>query len=79
MWSVAISEIAKAIAEIFNYKETATERQSETNVIKKSKNKDKACNVAEEIIFIADKFIADTDEKTQRKYARLRKKFFKYN
>lgn len=82
-----IREIASAIKEIFSYKDTQKERQSEEVIIKDSKNLQKAVNYAEQIIFLVDRFFfADLTKVKmlevndfEREYFKLRKKFFKYN
>ena len=79
MWGMAIAEISKIFSSFFNYEQTATERQSETYTIKSSKKSDKAIDIAEKIIFLADEEIKHSDQKTQKKYEKLRKQFFKYN
>ena len=79
MWGIAIAEISKIFSSFFNYEQTATERQSETYTIKSSKKSDKAIDIAEKIIFLADEEIKHSDQKTQKKYEKLRKQFFKYN
>ena len=79
MWGYAIAEISKIFSSFFNYEQTATERQSETYTIKGSKKSDKAIDIAEKIIFLADEEIKHSDQKTQKKYEKLRKQFFKYN
>ena len=79
MWGMAIAEISKIFSSFFNYEQTVTERQSETYTIKSSKKSDKAIDIAEKIIFLADEEIKHSDQKTQKKYEKLRKQFFKYN
>lgn len=82
-----IKEIASAIKEAFSYGNTKTSRQSETVVIKNTKNLRKANDYAEQIIFLVDRFFFSDISKLepidldhfQHEYFKLRKKFFKYN
>lgn len=65
-----------ALSEFFKSVTTCKEQQSETVVIKESKNSHKAINYAEKIIFyIEEKFDLSED----KQYQRLRRLFFKYN
>lgn len=80
MWGYAVAEISKIFSSFFSYEQTATERQSETYTIKGSKKSEKAINIAEKIIFLADEEIKQhSTEKVQKKYQKLRKQFFKFN
>lgn len=79
MFSQAIAEIAKVLSQFFAYEQTSVEHQSETHTIKSSKNSKKAIDYAEKIIFLCDKEIEKSDSKTQKKYQKLRRCFFKYN
>jgi len=75
-----IAEIAKVFSEFFSYEQTSVEHQSETHTIKTAKNTKKAIDYAEKIIFLCDEEIKKySDEKTQKKYQKFRKCFFKYN
>ena len=80
MFSQMIAEIAKVLSQFFAYEQTSVEHQSETHSIKDSKNSKKAIDYAEKIIFLCDKEIEEhSDNKTQKKYQKLRRCFFKYN
>jgi len=80
MFTQMIAEIAKVFSEFFSYEQTSVEHQSETHTIKTAKNTKKAIDYAEKIIFLCDEEIRKySDEKTQKKYKKLRKCFFKYN
>jgi len=80
MFTQMIAEIAKVFSEFFSYEQTSVEHQSETHTIKNAKNTKKAIDYAEKIIFLCDEEIKQySDEKTQKKYQKLRKCFFKYN
>lgn len=75
-----IAEIAKVFSQFFSYEQTSVEHQSETHTIKNSKNAKKAIDYAEKIIFLCDDEIRKfSDQKTQKKYEKYRKCFFKYN
>ena len=74
MYSV-ITAFFTSITEACKCLTTSKERQSETEVVKAKKRKDKAINIAEKIIFMADK----TELKDNRRYKTYRKLFFKYN
>lgn len=72
----AITAFFTALSEYFKSVTVAKEHQSETRVIRNSKNDNKALNYAEKLIFHIDKnYDVDQDE-TYQKY---REKFFKYN
>ncbi len=76
----AIEEVSKIFSSFFNYETVAKEKQAETTVIKGGKNKAKAVEYAEKIIFLVDDLVEKkAEEKTQKKYKKLRKNFFKYN
>ena len=72
----SITAIFTAISEGFKSFTTTKEHQSETDVLKSLKKKNKAIEYAEKIIFLVDEYdeLAST-----KKYQRLRKQFFKYN
>lgn len=71
----AIVALLTSISEGLKAFSISKERQSETEIVKSKKNKDKAINIAEKIIFMADK----TELRVDRKYKAYRKLFFKYN
>ena len=71
----AITACFDSISNAFKCFTTSKERQSETEVVKVKKRKDKAINIAEKIIFLADQ----TSLKDNRRYRAYRKLFFKYN
>jgi hypothetical protein len=79
--TTAIAELSKIFSAFFAYETERTERQSETTVIKKQKNVQKAIDTAEKIIFFCDKLVEEKveDKKQQKEYEKLRKRFFKYN
>lgn len=65
-----------AMSEAFKSLTTFKKRQSESDVLKTKKLKTKAVEYAEELIFyIENKFDLSED----KKYQKLRKRFFKYN
>jgi len=71
----AITACFNSISNAFKCFTTSKERQSETEVVRVKKRKDKAINIAEKIIFLADQ----TSLKDNRRYRTYRKLFFKYN
>lgn len=71
----AITACFNSISNAFKCFTASKERQSETEVVKVKKRKDKAINIAEKIIFLADQ----TSLKDNRRYRSYRKLFFKYN
>ena len=71
----AITACFNGISNAFKCFTISKERQSETEVVKVKKRKDKAINIAEKIIFLAEQ----TSLRTNRKYQAYRKLFFKYN
>lgn len=84
----AVESVGTAIQKIFDYGKTRTEHQSETTVIKHSRNLEKACDCAEQLIFLVDSHLTlfseyATSEKEIKDflsdYKKYRKKFFKYN
>lgn len=64
------------LSESFKSLKECKSRQSETDVIKTKKNKEKAVEVAEKIIFYIENAY---NVKEDKKYQRLKKRFFKYN
>lgn len=66
----AVAEIAKVVSSYFGYEQTATERQSETRVIKGGKKQEKAIEYAEQIIFLVDDLIKEQGDKKRRRNTR---------
>lgn len=79
MFLSTLKAIFEAVAKIFGCKDTAIQRQSETAVVKHLKNAEKACNIAEQIIFLVDRKNDISEELFAKTYKKLRKRFFKYN
>jgi len=79
MFTSALTALFEAIAKFFGCKDTSIQRQSETAVVRKCKNLEKACNIAEQIIFLVDRKDTTTKEVFAKSYKKLREKFFKYN
>lgn len=66
----------QALAEGFKTWTSSKETMSESTALKELKNKRKAIDYAEKIIFLVDKNEAFANNKD---YLKLRKNFFKYN
>lgn len=73
----SITAFFTALRESFTALSTCKEHQSETDIIKTKKSKNKAVNYAEQLIFYVESKYSDI--KNDKKYARLRRLFFKYN
>ena len=73
----SITAFFTALRESFTALSTCKEHQSETDLLKTKKSKSKAVNYAEQMVFYVESKYPDI--KNDRKYARLRKLFFKYN
>ena len=73
----SITAFFTALRESFTALSTCKEHQSESDLLKTKKSKSKAVNYAEQLIFYAENMYPKLRE--DKKYARLRKLFFKYN
>jgi len=74
-FSILLNSIFTSVSEIFKHSTTQKEHQSETEMLKTLKRKDKAINFAEKLIFLADK----SDVSSTKLYKYYRRNFFKYN
>lgn len=79
MYSTMVTAICDFLKSVFNYADTAKEKQSETEIIKDKRDYKKATDVAERIIEIADKYLSKMNKDDLKEYQRLCKRFRKYN
>ena len=73
----SITAFFTALRESFIALSTCKEHQSETDLLKIKKSKNKAVDYAEQLVFYVESKYPDI--KSDKKYARLRRLFFKYN
>lgn len=64
---------------VFNYADTAKEKQSESEVIKDKRDYKKATDVAERVFEVADRYRSKMTKYDSWKYERLCRLFKKYN
>lgn len=79
MISAAVKAFFDSISKIVQMYETKLTNQTTTEVVKDKKLLKKASNITEEILEITDKYIDKFDEKDQKRYKKLQKKFLKVN
>lgn len=75
----AFESALDAIKSVFDYAGTAKEHQSETEVIKDKRDCEKAVNIAEKIIKIAEIYKPDMNYVHRLELSLLIEKFNKYN
>ena len=73
----SIKAVGEAFTSLFNYCQTNTEHQSETQIVKDKRRLKKATNVAQQIFAISDKYQQDYTLHDRKAYQRLRAKFDK--
>lgn len=75
----AIEKLSEAVNSGFRYAETAKEKQSETAILKDRDKLQKAVNYAEKLIIMMYPFFTPLDEKQEKEFAKLLKKFLENN
>lgn len=77
--SLAASKVSDAFKSLFDYAETAKERQSETQLIKELKKSQKAIDTAEKMFQIFFKHVEALPSEDKVQIERLLKKFLENN
>lgn len=78
MITTAIEAIADMLGKLFNWRTSATENKSITEVIDDKQDLEKACRYAEEAITLAQKHCYFDSVRDERRFENLVKKFRKY-
>lgn len=76
-FSALLQSLTDCISQIVKYSQIKVERQETTNIIADKNNLEKAGNIAEQIIEIAQKYKSSMSKRDQRKLKSLIKKFNK--
>lgn len=79
MYSAMIKSICNFLKSVFNYADTAKEKQSETEIIKDKRDYKKATDVAERVFEVTDRYRSKMTKYDAWKYERLCRLFQKYN
>lgn len=79
MISTAITAFFEMVKQAFSTHQSSIEHTLETSVVKDKKDLKKACNQAEKLILLTDKYKNFMTEADLKKYNNYKIKFFKFN
>ena len=79
MIQTAIQAFCDMMKQIFSTHQTEIEHTLDITVVRDKKNLKKACDYAEKLILITDKYIDNMSKTDLKKYNTNKNKFFKYN
>ena len=70
-----LKELSSLFSSFFDFLKTSKKNQLKTQIIQDKKRLEKASNIAEDIFFLIDKNINLFDEKTIKRYEKLKREF----
>ncbi len=79
MFLQLINNVCNLFSNIFKFKSVKIENQTTTNIIDDKKDYKKATNIAEKIIYLANKYKSQMTFADRLKYSQLSEKFQKFN